>query len=91
MIESGGARLYVAPIPECPVHGRMHLRLAADPAVTEDVDFVYVCHGFDGEGCDQIVLSRDQGWKYIGEAMPTISFTAPLDSPNARIALGGDP
>lgn len=81
--------LYVAPIPKCPVHGQMSLRLAADIGIkTEDVGFVYVCHGFDGEGCGHLVRVDDQDWQHIGSG--EIKFTAPLDSPNVRIALGGD-
>ena len=45
----------VLPVPECPEHGEMHLRVACDPADVTIVFFVYVCHGFDGEGCDRLV------------------------------------
>lgn len=87
--EWNDADLYVAPIPHCPVHGRMHVRVAADPADGANV-LVYACLGFDGEGCDHIVRCDDQDWQHIGTA-DGISFTAPLDSPNTRIALGEDP
>lgn len=81
--------LYVAPIPQCPVHGQMHVGVVTRPTDGAN-ELAYVCHGFDGEGCDRIVRPGEQNWQYIGEA-ESVSFTAPLDSPNARIALGGDP
>lgn len=83
------ADLYVAPIPKCPEHGQMHLRVAQRPEDGANI-FVYICHGFDGEGCDHLVRVSDQDWQHIGEA-ESVSFTAPLNSPNTRIALGGDP
>jgi len=49
----------------------------------------YVCHGYDGEGC-HAVDPADLDWRHIGTAEGGISFTTSLDSPNARIALGGD-
>lgn len=92
------ADLYVAPIPECPVHGKMHHDFARNQ---------WICHGFDGEGCDHVVRCEDLGWEHIGEAenvsftglrpAPVVgvqwsaSLTAPISDPNARIALGGDP
>ena len=45
-------------VPCCELHGPMHLRLAADPARdTATVALVYICHGFDGEGCGRMVLA----------------------------------
>ena len=72
--------LYMAPIPRCELHGEMRYV----PAVS-----AYVCHGFDGEGCHATDLA-DLEWTYIGKTEGPVTFTAPLDSPNARIALGGD-
>lgn len=85
------SEIYVAPIPECPQHGQMHLRLVT--ADGQSSEFAYVCHGFDGEGCDHVVWPAGQEWTHVGrtEGSITITFTAPLDSPNARIALGGEP
>ena len=71
--------LYMAPVPRCELHGEMRYV----PEVT-----AYVCHGYDGEGC-HAVDPADLDWTHIGTAGP-ITFTAPLDSPNTRIALGGD-
>lgn len=73
--------LYMAPVPRCELHGPMRFV----PEVN-----AYVCHGWDGEGCHS-VDPADQEWTYIGKTEGGITLTAPLDSPNARIALGGDP
>lgn len=74
------AALYMAPVPRCELHGEMRYVPAAG---------AYVCHGYDGEGC-HATDPADLDWRHIGTA-ERIEFTAPLDSPNARIALGGDP
>jgi hypothetical protein len=50
--------MYIAPIPHCPTHGQMshHVGLAA-----------WICHGFDGEGCDYTVREQDMGWILVDE------------------------
>lgn len=77
--------LYMAPVPRCELHGPMRYV----PEVS-----AYVCHGYDGEGChavDSAEATANADWTYIGRTAGPITFTAPLDSPNARISLGGDP
>ncbi len=38
--------LHIALPAACPEHGRMHFRFETDR---------WICHGFDGEGCDHTV------------------------------------
>lgn len=48
-------KLRVMPVPECPEHGPMSLAAAERFLVGANV-LVWVCHGFDGEGCDYTVM-----------------------------------
>lgn len=47
--------LKVKPAPECPEHGQMELCVATRHPDGANV-LVWVCHGFDGEGCDYQVV-----------------------------------
>ncbi len=80
--------LYTAPIPHCPVHGGPMKPRTGDVG-NGYTGTVWVCPGWDGEGCDY--EAPPQEWTCIGKTEGAITFTAPLDSPNARIVLGGDP
>jgi len=44
--------------PDCPTHGKMKLDFARNQ---------YICVGFDGEGCEHIVLAEGVPWKIIGK------------------------
>lgn len=43
----------IATEPRCPVHGRMSLDFPVDK---------WICHGWDGEGCDHVVRMEDMDW-----------------------------
>ena len=62
---------YIAVIPDCPTHGTMH-RVQAKRALGNGwyvLEAAYwVCHGFDGEGCDHVVDDKDLDWHPMGEA-----------------------
>ncbi len=46
---------WIAPLPQCPTHGRMHLDADAD---------TWTCPGYDGEGCDTPpVRTDDADWR----------------------------
>jgi hypothetical protein len=49
--------LEYAPVPECPVHGRMRLDFAMDR---------WTCPGFDGEGCGHVVNEEDRDYRPLG-------------------------
>lgn len=52
------AGLYVADPETCPTHGRMNF----------DFDLHHwICHGFDGEGCECMVKAE---WQRIGDIEP---------------------
>jgi hypothetical protein len=48
------------PGPRCPTHGQMSLRFETD---------TWVCHGWDGEGCDVFMNSGfpAEVWEWIQE------------------------
>jgi len=50
-----GGQVFAAPLPRCPTHGQMSRG-----------EGHWVCHGFDGEGCDYEVTDEDADWQYIG-------------------------
>jgi hypothetical protein len=48
--------MYIATIPQCPTHGKMKwIHPSHD-------DSYWICHGFDGEGCDHRVEEKDMDW-----------------------------
>lgn len=49
---------FLAVAPKCPVHGKMFESFERDR---------WVCHGFDGEGCDYIVNNEDIVWTRMNE------------------------
>jgi hypothetical protein len=53
--------MYVSIAPRCTTHGKMHLD-SAFPHRTR-----YICHGFDGEGCDSAVEWHEIDWQKIGD------------------------
>lgn len=62
--------MYYAAEPHCPTHGKMHHSSAL---------CAYICHGFDGEGCDYVVREKDLDWReFTGEM---ISFDRSLNGP----------
>jgi hypothetical protein len=51
MPEISADRIELLAQPRCPVHGQMH----------EDFAFFWwVCHGYDGEGCDYVVTDEER-------------------------------
>jgi hypothetical protein len=53
------ADVYYAPHPRCPTHGQMSWQGYATG--------LWVCHGFDGEGCCEHTVSHDEmGWTLVG-------------------------
>jgi hypothetical protein len=59
----------IAPLPRCPVHGQMHYREAPPfPPTGECSPGRWVCHGFDGEGCEYAVEDDALDWTPIGTA-----------------------
>ena len=69
MIEFGPAQVYTFPeTPKCPVHGPMQM----DPGwATDPAGIRFVCHGFDGEGCDQV---RNEPMTHLGISDGPIEF-----------------
>lgn len=59
--------MYIAARPSCPVHGPMHPGERAVVAGGHEVR-TWVCHGWDGEGCNHTVGSDDLEWELIGQA-----------------------
>jgi hypothetical protein len=56
---------WIAPLPRCPVHGQMHYRAQTRPAgggISVIIRSEWICHGWDGEGCDHVVDSDDLPW-----------------------------
>ena len=53
--------MYVSVTPSCTTHGKMH----ADPAFPTRAR--YICHGFDGEGCDSVVEWHEIGWVRVSD------------------------
>jgi hypothetical protein len=62
-LKSGNGQ--VALEPSCPVHGRMSLDFARDS---------WVCHGWDGEGCDHVVRMEDMEWFLVSDMTMTWSL-----------------
>jgi len=48
--------LYTLPEPCCPVHGGLRYMDALD---------TWVCHGWDGEGCEHQVAGPDVEWELV--------------------------
>jgi hypothetical protein len=53
--------MWIAPVPKCPVHGQMNFTPRGAPLD----EGTWICHGWDGEGCDHVVRGRDQEWTRI--------------------------
>jgi hypothetical protein len=51
------AEVYAAPLPRCPTHGGMHYEAAR---------YLWVCHGWDGEGCSHQVADADLPYERVG-------------------------
>jgi hypothetical protein len=61
--------VYAAPAQFCPVHhGRMPFDLGR---------MIWICHGWDGEGCDYTVSSDEAGWTYVGTGDPVALLDRP--------------
>ena len=76
MITTGPGDLHVAPVPCCHLHGPMRWIRSGN---------VWACRE-----CGNATAACDVEWTYIGKTEGAVSFTAPLDNPNARIAPGGE-
>jgi len=50
--------------PSCPTHGKMKVCVCGGD---HHGGTVYICVGFDGEGCDYVVSSDDLPWKLLGQ------------------------
>jgi hypothetical protein len=65
-METFVGEMYYAPRPECPEHGTMsHIQ----PPPGEDRVWPpahWVCHGWDGEGCDHTVTDDELDWTVVG-------------------------
>jgi hypothetical protein len=55
MSSLGPGELFMSAPVRCPVHGQMHYHFARD---------TWICHGWDGEGCDHEVPAE---WVHIGD------------------------
>ena len=61
--------MWIATEPRCPTHGKMKWIHPSHPigGGYEVLDASYwICHGFDGEGCDHRVEAADMNWTRIG-------------------------
>jgi hypothetical protein len=63
---------WIAPLPCCPVHGRLHYRSQARPCGPPELGIRVItwsgwaCLGWDGEGCGYAVSSGDLPWEPAG-------------------------
>ena len=57
MMDISHGVIWFAPIPKCPTHGMMHYSKAVG---------MYICHGFDGEGCPYTLPDDDLDWSPLG-------------------------
>jgi hypothetical protein len=58
--------MYIATIPQCPTHGKMKwIHPEGEHGIL--LDSYWICHGFDGEGCDHRVDEKDMDWTAINE------------------------
>jgi hypothetical protein len=56
--------MYIATIPQCPTHGKMEwIHPEGEHGIL--LDSYWICHGFDGEGCDHRVEEKDMDWTII--------------------------
>jgi hypothetical protein len=62
VIVAGPGRIFIAERPRCPTHG---------PFAWDGAGQMWVCHGYDGEGCGERLSYddwwRSQAWHYIGD------------------------
>lgn len=59
---------YFATEPTCPTHGRMkwiHPSHSIGGGWKVYTASYWICHGFDGEGCDHVVHERDMNWMEV--------------------------
>jgi hypothetical protein len=65
------ADAWFAPLPRCPEHGQMSRRSETRP-LSGGMSLItrteWICHGWDGEGCDHRVPDEDLDWQPLGEA-----------------------
>lgn len=76
------ADCWIAPLPRCPVHGQMHYRSQTKPSgggIQVIVRSEWVCHGWDGEGCEHVVNSDDLPWTPAGRPAITGTFLTGTD------------
>ena len=59
----GGAVIMTAPHPRCPTHGQTSCEAHPRAAL-----LLWVCHGFDGEGCSYTATEADLDWTAAGTA-----------------------
>lgn len=60
--------MFIAPLPRCPTHGQMN---CLPGGVTE-----WVCHGWDGEGCDyQPVIE----WTRVSDEVTDVKTDVKID------------
>lgn len=57
--------MFIAPIPQCPTHGKMHWSAPDldDGKPLEPGE--WICHGFDGEGCDYAITTDEMDWHKV--------------------------
>jgi hypothetical protein len=76
---------WIAPLPRCPVHGQMHYRSQTKPSGPPELGIriitrsEWICHGWDGEGCDHVVNSDDLPWTLAGRTAITGTTLTELD------------
>jgi hypothetical protein len=81
-IEPGQSEIWVAPLPRCPAHGGMHY---------DAPHCQWVCHGWDGEGCDHVVGDDQLAYERAGTAEVAITEQYPAtDVPWPPLPAGYD-
>jgi hypothetical protein len=59
--------MYIATIPQCPTHGKMKwIHPVGIGGVFTEASY-WICHGFDGEGCDYRVEEKDMDWTAVNQ------------------------
>lgn len=64
-----GGQVYIKSIPRCPVHGQMRMSRDVPPPKV-----LWVCAGWDGEGCGYEMGGAEIPWVRIGE-IDSFAFT----------------
>ncbi len=75
-VQAGPGEVYIAPLPVCPVHGKMHFDAPRD---------WWTCPGWDGEGCGRAVSAEELEWQHAGTTSGVKLEYAPEGKPGISV------